>query len=88
VSYFTLDGLACGNFAEESPRSTKQCPLWVIADMCAAKVMFALPPKADMCGATRDVRFGPRTNIWQCNRRVRFLMANIPQRGVSQVTLA
>jgi hypothetical protein len=23
------------------------------------KVMTALPPKADMCGATRDVRFGP-----------------------------
>jgi hypothetical protein len=23
------------------------------------KVMSALPPKADMCGATRDVRFGP-----------------------------
>ena len=27
---------------------------------CAAqKVMSALPPKADMCGATRDVRFVP-----------------------------
>jgi hypothetical protein len=23
-------------------------------------VMFALPPKADMCGATWDVRFGPK----------------------------
>src|SRR6516164_3298200 len=23
------------------------------------KGMFALPPKADMCGATRDVRYGP-----------------------------
>jgi hypothetical protein len=23
------------------------------------KVMWALPPKADMCGATSDVRFGP-----------------------------
>ena len=29
------------------------------ADMCAQKVMSALPPKADMCGATRDVRFVP-----------------------------
>jgi len=29
---------------------------------CAAqKVMSALPPKADMCGATRDVRFVPIT---------------------------
>ena len=27
---------------------------------CAAqKIMSALPPKADMCGATRDVRFVP-----------------------------
>src|SRR5262245_23507158 len=25
--------------------------------------MSALPPKADMCGATRDVRFGPRADI-------------------------
>ena len=27
------------------------------------KVMSALPPKADMCGATRDVRFGPIADI-------------------------
>src|SRR5262245_3866818 len=26
--------------------------------------MSALPPKADMCGATRDVRFGPIADIW------------------------
>jgi len=25
----------------------------------AAMVMSALPPKADMCGATSDVRYGP-----------------------------
>jgi hypothetical protein len=25
--------------------------------------MSALPPKADMCGATRDVRFGPIADI-------------------------
>jgi len=25
--------------------------------------MAALPPKADMCGATRDVRFGPKADI-------------------------
>ena len=31
---------------------------------CAAqKVMSALPPKADMCGATRDVRFVPTADI-------------------------
>ena len=31
---------------------------------CAAQnVMSALPPKADMCGATRDVRFVPIADI-------------------------
>src|SRR5262245_29444917 len=25
--------------------------------------MSALPPKADMCGATRDVRFGPKADM-------------------------
>ena len=31
---------------------------------CAAqKVMSALPPKADMCAATRDVRFVPKADI-------------------------
>ena len=27
------------------------------------KAMSALPPKADMCGATKDVRFGPIADI-------------------------
>jgi len=27
------------------------------------KVMSALPPKADMCSAARDVRFGPKADI-------------------------
>ena len=32
---------------------------------CAAqKVMSALPPKADMCGATRNVRFVPIADIY------------------------
>ena len=31
---------------------------------CAAQnVMSALPPKADMCGATRDVRFVPLADM-------------------------
>ena len=31
---------------------------------CAAhKLMSALPPKADMCGAVADVRFGPEADI-------------------------
>jgi hypothetical protein len=29
----------------------------------SAMVMSALPPKADMCGATRDVRHGPKADI-------------------------
>jgi hypothetical protein len=31
----------------------------------AQQVMSALPPNADMCGATRDVRFGPKADIGQ-----------------------
>jgi|GEM_PF-2808958 hypothetical protein len=27
------------------------------------KAMSALPPKADMCGAIRDVRFGPKADM-------------------------
>ena len=35
---------------------------------CAVqKVMSALPPKADMCGATRDVRFVPIADISEMN---------------------
>ena len=30
------------------------------------KVMSALPPKAEMCGAARDVRFGPIADSRQC----------------------
>ena len=44
------------------PRSVKRgrCPLWVKSGHCAVQnVMSALPPKADMCGATRYVRFVP-----------------------------
>ena len=33
-------------------------------DKCQAYLaMSALPPKADMCGATRDVRYGPIADI-------------------------
>jgi hypothetical protein len=34
-------------------------------------VMSALPPKADMCGATRDVRFGPIADIIKLIRSAR-----------------
>jgi hypothetical protein len=31
------------------------------------QAMSALPPKADMCGATRDVRFGPIADMLNYN---------------------
>jgi len=31
------------------------------------EAMSALPPKADMCGATTDVRYGPKADIRQCD---------------------
>ena len=34
--------------------------------MCSAKAMSALPPKADMCSATRHVRFVPIADISRC----------------------
>src|SRR6476661_10320891 len=40
---------ACAGRADPTPR-----PIWA---------MSALPPKADMCGAARDVRFGPKADI-------------------------
>jgi hypothetical protein len=33
--------------------------------------MSALPPKADMCGAARDVRFGPKADIGVTQSRPR-----------------
>jgi hypothetical protein len=37
------------------------------ADIPITLTMSALPPKADMCGATRDVRYGPIADI-RCSR--------------------
>ena len=43
---------------------------------CAAQnAMSALPPKADMCAATRDVRFVPEADI-----RCRLSMCQLPDR--------
>ena len=40
---------------------------------CAAqKVMSALPPKADMCSAIRDIRFVPIADIRTSSRLCRF----------------
>jgi hypothetical protein len=41
--------------------STNHCAAGANAICC--RFLSALPPKADMCGATRDVRFGPRTSL-------------------------
>ncbi len=40
--------------------------------------MSALPPKADMCGATRDVRFGPIADIERLTKKDR-LAAVVPR---------
>ena len=41
-----------------------RCPLWVKSrHVQRKKVMSALPPKADMCGAQADVRFVPKADI-------------------------
>jgi uncharacterized protein (DUF779 family) len=43
---------------------TGQCPLWVISGYLHCNGSCPLyPPKADMCGATRDVCFGPIADI-------------------------
>ena len=47
-------------------RRKKRCPLYPNSDCesgIPAKVMSALPPKADMCGAKRNVCFGPIADI-------------------------
>ena len=46
--------------------------------------MSALPPKADMCGATRHVCFGPKADISRCNCYVGFA----PESRISSVSLA
>ena len=46
-----------------------RCPLWVEKRTCAVqKGMSALPPKADMCSATRNVRFVPKADISKLSR--------------------
>src|SRR5262245_44109254 len=54
-------------------------PLRVFSDQKIAEVLAAqaqlqkvsdLPPKADMCGAIRDVRFGPKADIVYFDRLV------------------
>ena len=39
--------------------------LCLLRTFAPEKAMSALPPKADMCGAARDVRFGPRGHGWR-----------------------
>ena len=49
-------------YAVQQPMSALPPIATAKADM-SQMVMSALPPKADMCGATRDVRFGPIAGI-------------------------
>ena len=41
----------------------------------------ALPPKADMCGATRDVCCGPIADIQTCLRQVLFAILRTQSKG-------
>ena len=41
--------------------------------LCAAETMSALPPKADICSATKDVRFTPKADMCGAQRHVRFV---------------
>ena len=47
-------------------------------------VMSALPPKADMCAATRHVRFVPIADIARLYRDVRFAAARASDRLYAQ----
>ena len=51
-------------YAVQQPMSALLSIATAKADSCK-KAMSALPPKADMCGATRDVRFVPKADIQQ-----------------------
>jgi hypothetical protein len=43
---------------------------------CDVEAMSALPPKAGICVATRDVRFGPKADIQACNEAPVFRISN------------
>jgi len=55
--------------------SQGEWPLWVISDgtLSHVRVMSALPPKTDMCGAQAHVRFGRGCQV-QCLLWLRFVM--------------
>ena len=48
---------------EPSTLGTPMSALGQKRTFAVQKGMSALPPKADMCGATRDVRYGPTADI-------------------------
>src|SRR5262249_41154582 len=59
-----------------------ECPLWVISGHSAVQSPCPLPPKADMCGATRDVRLGQkRTFILWAGRGKALLGVGCPRRS-------
>jgi hypothetical protein len=54
-----------------SPRTVRPLSALGHERTCAPqKAMSALPLKADMCGATRHVRFGPEADIAQSHSQV------------------
>jgi hypothetical protein len=51
-------------------------------------VMSALPPKADMCGAARDVRFGSKADMCSAKGHVRFAPNSDRESGFPQTVMS
>src|SRR5262245_1372700 len=49
--------------------------------------MSALPPKADMCSATRDVRFGPKADIRFYRSERAYSGARLLRSGMSEILI-
>jgi hypothetical protein len=58
---------------KEAVKGVGHCLLCVKKQtFCNVSALSALPPKADMCDATRDVRFGPIADMCGATRHVGF----------------
>jgi hypothetical protein len=51
---------------------TGEGPTTALGQKRLQEAMSALPPKADMCGATSDVRFGSKADMCGARAHVRF----------------
>src|SRR5262249_23560456 len=65
TSVSSAQSIICGlHRPMNNPRKTEK---FINVDRRSAIAMSALPPKADMCGATRDVCYGPIAHICSFN---------------------